>query len=214
MKRLVMAAVIIMISASAVFAKKPSTVEFKDNVLKDSVCGYTLNIAKNWKVVKFNEPNIQRVYLQKKNYSVNPKLKEMGGDYTIPTVTIFSEKFDGTPENFEALIKKCLEEHKSDDKIVNQMGLLVNGEFINSSQVTIDSSMARQVLMKRNYKRVLTGDNLSGGINYINDHEVHEIYIMKKGDNIYVIQCYCEREYYLENQDDFHSIVSSFKFID
>jgi hypothetical protein len=45
----------------------------------------------------------------------------------------------------------------------------------------------------------------------INDHEVHELFLVKKGDVLYVIQAYSEREFYPENKIDFDPLILSIK---
>jgi hypothetical protein len=120
---------------------------------------------------------------------------------------VFVQEFDGDVYAFEALIRRCLDEHRSDNKLISKMGILEDCDFITSGNVIIDSTEARQIFLKRNYKRVL---DVRGEPKYINDHEVHEIYLLKKGDLIYVIQAYCEREFYDSNHEEFLDLVESF----
>jgi len=213
-----LALLIVIISNSLVMAKKEPTAVYQNKILTDSAFGYSLDIGENWKVKTFKEPNLERAFLQKKNYSVNPMVKTYGGDYTIPTIVIYAQGYDGTLDDFELILKMSLEEHKSDNEIITKLGLLTDGEFVTSGDVVIDSINVSQLILKRNYSRLLASDALMGksttakmSEQYINDHEVHEVYLIKKTGKIIVIQAYCEREFYQENMGEFHNLVLSLR---
>lgn len=208
-KRIMILVLALTLTAPMAFAKKKKTVEIKNNVITDTTFGWTMSFLDNWKAKALREPNVERVYLIQKNYSVNRNIQVYGGDYTIPTFSIFIQEFNGDVFAFEALLKRCLDEHKSENKIISKMRLLIDSDFITSGNVLIDSMEARQIYIKRNYKRVL---DIRGSQKYINDHEVHEIYLLKKGSNIYVIQAYSEREFYEENAEEFLTLIQSIDF--
>jgi len=207
-KRSILLAVAVLLLASPAFAKKNKTITKTDSTITDTKYGWNMNYTENWKVKDFKEPSMERLYMIKKNYSVNQNLRTYGGDYTIPTFTLFIKEFDGTIDDFEAMLKKNLVEHRSDDKLINKLGLARDSEFIVSGEVTIDSTVAKQIYVKRNYKRVL---DVRGKIQYINDHEVHEIYLMKVNNLIYVIQGFCEREFFETNTLEFRAMIESFR---
>lgn len=193
--------------------KKDKTARIKDNIATDLKYGWQINVPDNWKAKNLKEPSVERLFMEKRNYLVNPYVETYGGQYTIPRIMIYVQEFGGSERDFEALIKKSLVEHRSDNAIISRMGLLRDGEFIVSGEVLIDSLPAFQVYAKRNYKRVLVIPDRSGSGSatqeYINDHEVHEIYLIKKENLIYVFQAYCEREFYESNAEEFQSIVRS-----
>lgn len=204
--------------APSALAKKEKTALFKDGVLKDLKYNYSLNVSSNWKVKEFKEPSVERAFLEKKNYSVNREVQTYGGDYTIPTVLIYVQEFNGSVGDFEALLKKSVEEHQSNNEVISKLGLLVDGEFVISGDVAIDSTRARQVILKRNYKRLLSADAYGRSTRptdqperYINDHEVHEIYLIKKDSLLYIIQAFSEREFYQENKVEFDALILSLK---
>ena len=196
-------------------AKKEKTAIIKNDIAVDKKYGWELPVPKNWKAKNHKEPNVERLFLQKKNYLINPYIQTYGGDYTIPRVLIYVQEFNGTLDDFQNLLMKSLEEHKSDNEIISKMGLLKDGEHIVSSDVLLGSRPAKQIYLKRNYIRLLYitggGGNLDGKQEYINDNEVHEIYLIKVDNLIMVIQAYCEREFYEANSGEFQSLVESLK---
>jgi len=215
-KTVLFAALISIMTFSAAGAGKQKTVEIKDDIAGDSLYGWTMPIPRNWKSKSFNEPGVERLFLQKKNYMINSSVKIYGGDYTIPSVTIYIQEFNGTMEDFENLIKKGLEEHRSDNLIVSKFGLLNEGEFIVSGDVSINSIPARQVYLKRNYTRIIIvpDGSAEGKEKIIRDHEVHEIYLIKRGGAMMVFQALCEREFYDVNGPEFQSLLTSITFSD
>ncbi len=157
-RKLILCAVILALFVPAAYAKKEKTITYKDSVLADGKYGFEMVVTKNWKVKGFNEPSLERVFLEKKNYSVNTDIKTYGGDYTIPTVLVFAQEFNGTVADFEALLRKSLDEHKSDNEIIGKLGLLMDSELVLAGDSVIDSLPVRQLILRRNYKRVLSAD--------------------------------------------------------
>jgi hypothetical protein len=208
----------LILSPAAIWAKKEKTIIYADSILTDQRFHYVMNVSKDWKVRSMTEPSVERAYLEKKNYSIDQKVKSYGGDYTIPTVLVYAQEFNGTAEDFEALLKKSLEEHNSDNEIISRLGLLRDSDFVNSGDVKVGSNEARYLLLKRNYHRVLSSDPYDNNADptknpdqYINDHEVHELYVFKQGATLFVIQDYSEREFFQENKVDFDKLIASFK---
>ncbi len=196
-------------------AKKNKTAKVEDNIATDLKYGWRITVADNWKAKNLKEPSVERLFMEKKNYLVNPYVETYGGEYTIPRAMIYVQEFSGSVNDFEALIKKSLIEHRSDNAVISRMGLLRDSEFIISGEVMINSVPALQFFAKRNYDRILTIPDRSGigegRQEYIFDHEVHEIYLIKKENLIYVFQGYCEREFYENNVDEFQSMIRSFE---
>jgi hypothetical protein len=219
-QRVLLFAVVFAVMTSAAFAKKEKTVVRQDTLVTDVRYGFVFVVNSNWKVKDFNEPSVERAFLEKKNYSINREAQAYGGDYTIPTVVVYAQEFGGTVDDFEALLLKSLEEHQSDNPIIQKLGLLQNGEYIQTVGAVIDSIPARQIFLKRSYKRLLSSDPYGSGTpnvkqteKYVNDHEVHEVYIAKKDSAIIVFQAFCEREFYAkENRDEFQEMARSLKF--
>ena len=208
----------LMLSPGAIWAKKEKTIVYADSVLTDQKYHFTMTVSKDWKVKSMDEPSIERAYLEKKNYSINQKIKAYGGDYTIPTVLIYAQDFNGTVEDFEALLKKSLEEHNSDNEIISKLGLLRDSDYVIGDDVKVGSHDSHHLLLKRNYHRILSTDPYDNDSKptknpdqYINDHEVHELYVFKQDSTLFVIQTYSEREFFQENKVDFDKLIASFK---
>jgi hypothetical protein len=218
-KRILAVLAMIALLASVAGAKKEKTITYKDGNLTDAKYGYTMTVGENWKVKSLNEPDVERAFIQKKNYSINRMIQAYGGDYTIPTINLYAMEFAGTPEDFENLLKTSIEEHSSDNEIIPKLRLLRDAEFVVSGFASIDSNDGRQIIIKRNYKRLLSNDPYGSESEQrqvekvINDHEVHEIYVFKKDNILFVFHAFSEREFYSkENKDEFEAMAASIKF--
>jgi hypothetical protein len=219
-RKIIAAAILVLCMAQFALAKKEKTIEVKDTLITDLKYNFTMAVNKNWKAKGFNEPSIERVFLEKKNYSVNPEIKTYGGDYTIPSIVIYAQDFGGTPDDFISLLQASLEEHRSDNNVIQKLGLLMDSELVTVGDSVIDSIKAKHVVLKRNYKRLLAKDAYGGKNDpaqqpekFINDHEIHELYILKKDATLFVYQAFCEREFYrAENMEEFEGIASKLVF--
>lgn len=218
----------LLIMPAILWAKKEKTVTIKDSLLIDQKYGFSLALSKDWKAEINDEPSIRRVYLEKKIYSIDSRTKALGGEYTIPSVLIYAENFDGTVEDFEALLKQCIHDCKSDNNIISRLGLLTGGGFINSDNAILDTINVRHLLLQRNYYRRLSGQLMSSAHSRfekytqefsphsspyvtIHDYEVHELYIFKWGSTLFVIQTYSEREFFKENKVAFDNLLATFR---
>lgn len=107
-KKIIAAGILVLCLAQFALAKKEKTIVVTDTLITDAKYQFTFAVNKNWKVKGFNEPSIERVFLEKKNYSVNPEIKTYGGDYTIPTIIVFAQEFSGTADDFISLLQASL----------------------------------------------------------------------------------------------------------
>ena len=96
----------------------------------------------------------------------------------------------------------------------------MDSEMVTSGDVVIDSLKAKHIILKRNYKRLLAKSAYGGSTDpaqqpekFINDHEIHELYIFKKDNVLFVYQAFSEREFYRqENMEEFEGIASKLNF--
>ncbi len=202
----------------SVTSAKQKSAEFKDGTLQDSSLGYSLQVPKNWRVKTFDEPSLIRAMLIKKNYEVNREVKDLGGDFTIPEIRLFSRPDTLSPAEFIEELKRSTLSHKSDDRIINQFELLLSGEYLSVQEVEIAGLKCLQAIFRRNYTRELQVDPFDpkyrqyGGLIARNEYDVHEIYVFRSGENLFVIQAFAEREFYPGNREEFAKILGTLKF--
>jgi len=210
--------VLVLSFLSSMASAKQKSAEFKDGKLTDSSLGYSLQIPKNWRVKTFEEPSLIRAMLIKKNYEVNREVKDLGGDFTIPEIRLFSRPDTISPAGFVEELKRSLLSHKSEDRIINQLELLLTGEYLSAQETEIAGNKCIQTLFRRNYTRELQVDPFDpkyrqyGGLIARNEYDVHEIYVFRSGDNLFVIQAFAEREFYPGNKEEFAKILGSLTF--
>ena len=213
------------ILAVPVFAgKKTKTAEAKDGVLTDLKLNYTIDVPKNWKVKTFKEeedkPAVMRALLTQKNYQINMEARDLDGDFTIPELQIYARPTTMTTQEFFDKLKNDVKSHLSDDDIINQLNLLISGEYFDSMHVVLCGEEAIKARYKRVWERHLQADpddaryRHTGGLIVQTVTDVHEIYMFVHDGYLYVIQDFCEYEFYGQMIEEFANIVASMKFQD
>lgn len=218
------AAILVVLLAAPSIAKKVKTAKHKDNVLTDLRYQFNLDILKNWKVKTFKEkeeqPEILRALLIQKNYRINQEAKDLDADFTRPEIQIFARLDTTSAKNFMKLLKADVKVHNSKDDIINQLNLMLSGEYIDMQTIEFDGEQVIQAFFKRRWERILQGDpdnpkyRHSGGRIVRDVIDVHEIYILNHNGNLLLIQASSEFEFYDSLKDEFFKIVSSIKFDD
>jgi len=211
---------IVTFAVISVSGGKTKTGEYKNGVLTDQQFGYTMTIPDNWRVKTLDEPSIERALFLKRNYEINRTIKDLGGEFTIPEISVFARPDSLTPAAFLEQLKIEVASHKSADNIISQLDLITTGEFSMMQQTMIDSVPTIQAIFKKNYSRKLEVDpndaryRQYGGLLVQNEWLVNEIYILSHKGRLFVIQTFAEREFYPMNREEFRKIVGSLKFID
>jgi hypothetical protein len=212
---------VIMIGVPAI-AGKTKTAECKDNVLTDLKYNYTIDVPDNWKVKTFKEdagkPEVLRALLMQKNYQVNRDVKNIGGEFIIPEIQIYVRPAAMTAAEFLEKLKHDIEMRSSDDNIISQMNLVLDGEFQGSDEVVLAGNKTIRAMFKRPWERHLQAEaddpkyRQYGGLIIQNVHDVHEVYIFERDGDLFVINDQVENEFYLVIKEEFAQIISSLKF--
>ena len=219
-----MIAILVVVMAVPSLAGKVKTAKHKDNVLTDLRYGYTLDVPKNWKVKTFKEksekPEMLRALLLQKNYQINQQAKDLDADFTRPEIQIYVYSDTVSIDNFVEQLKSDVETHSSKHKLINQMNLILSGEYVGKQKIELGGVPAIQVFFKRQWKRIMQGEPYDpryrerGGRIVRDVHDVHEIYILSHNDCLYVIQAIAENEFYFSVKNEFAKIISSIKLED
>jgi len=208
-----------------IMAEKIKTCEYKDGVLTDLKLGYTMSIPENWKVKTFNEtaekPEVLRAFFIQKNYQVNQQAKDLDGDYTIPEIQIYARPLaNTTPQDFMEELKNSVLKHNSGDNIISQLNLTLTGEYYSNQAVMLDSIPVLQAFFKRNWERHLQASSDDaryrqyGGLIVQKIHDVHEVFVFEHNGYLFVIQAFCEAEFYQQTASEFTKIIGSLDFVD
>lgn len=222
--KLLMVFAIILSLAIPSFAKKVKTAECEKGVITDLRLNYTMECPENWKVKTYkekeDEPQLLRVMMSQKNYRIDQQARDLGGDYTIPEIQVYARPAKMAPMEFLDSLKAAVHIHNSGDELINQLNLILTGEYVDMQEVVIAGENAIQARFKRNWKRELQADpddpryRQFGGLIVQDVHDVHEMFIFVHNGWLYVIQGLVEYQFYSEIQEEFRTIVSSMKFAD
>jgi hypothetical protein len=220
MKKLtILLMVFLLIASSTTFSyAKERTGEVKDNVYTDSKFGFQITALKNWKMKKQDEPSLLRVVMTQKNYKVSSIPGASKYTTSIPTILVLADTTSlPLSEVEECLLGKGELPEKQDDFMM-KLDLIPNSDYLEVNDLVIDSVPARDYVLKQPYKK--TGedprvrDPIYGSSVIIQDSVAGHVILFKKGNDIYVVQFSCEREFFYPNNSEFQKIMGSWKFVE
>jgi len=204
------------------WAAKIATAEMKNDTLRDLKVNFSLEIPKNWKVKTFkeevDEPELLRAILQQKNYQINQEAKNLAGDYTIPEIQFFARKDTLSAAGFITRLINDINLRSSEDDIINQLNLLLMGEYVTTQQVSLGGQPATQAFFKRNWERQMTAEaddphyRQHGGLIVRKVNDVHEVYALNYQDYLIVIQANVEFEFYQAVKEEVDKMLLTLAF--
>jgi hypothetical protein len=204
--------------ATSPFAKPQKTGEVKKNLYRDSKFGFQISGLGNWKVKNQKEPSLLRLIMTQKNYKVSSIPGASKYTTSIPAVLVLADTTSlSLAEVEESLLEKGKALSNQDDYLI-KLDLIPNSEFLEVHDVIIDSVPARDYILKQPYKK--TGedprvrDPIFGSSVIIQDFVAGRVMVFKRGNNLYVVQFSCEREFFYPTDSEFQKMMSSWEFTD
>lgn len=207
-----------------IWAGKIPTAEVKNDTLHVLDADFMLEVPKNWKVKTFkenaDEPEVLKAMLRQKNYQINLEAKNYSGDYTIPEMEIYARKDTLSAQNFIDRLIHDVNLRSSDDDIINNLNLLLEGEYVTTQQVSLGGQPTVQAFFKRNWERHMTADpgdphyRQHGGLILRKVNDVHEVYALNYHDYLIVIQAFVEYEFYQTVKEEIDKILLTLSFPD
>ena len=207
-----------LLGAICSFAETEKTGKVENNVYTDSEFGFQITGLDNWKVKDQKEPSLVRVIMAQKNYKVSNIQGASRYTAVIPTILVLA---DTTSLSLKQVEESLLGKGKflqNKDEFMIKLDLISNSEYVESHDVVIDSVPARDYTLKQPYKKtgedIRVRDPINGSSVIIKDFLAGHVILFKKGRNIYVVQFFCEREFYYPVNSEFQKIIGSWKFIE
>lgn len=199
-------------------AKDKKTGKTEKDTLIDEKFGYRLNVLSNWKIKLEKEPSLVRSILTKKNYQVNRSSTLVEEERLIPTIVICADTTSLSLQEVENNLIKGKGNFRNKDEYLNYLETIATYELVNSMDITIDSITGRAYGFKKSYLRqVIDPSQRYGpeGSSMVTkeDYFIGEIVLLKKGNDLYIIQLTGEREYFAVNEKEFSKMMESWKFL-
>jgi hypothetical protein len=208
---------LILSGMNSCFAKKENTGEVKKNTYTDAKFGFQITSFSNWKVKTQKEPSSLRVVLTQKNYKISENSVSAQSTTAIPTILILADTTSLSLAEVEScLFQKC-EKLKNRDDYMLKLDLIPNSENLGTGDVNIADLPARMYTLQQKYERVVEdirelSSSPSGGTVIIEDFLAGHVILFKKGNNLYMVQFSCEREFFAPTNEEFQKIIKSWKF--
>ena len=201
---------------SPCFAKKKKTGEVKKNVYSDSKFGFQITGIPNWKVKTEKEPSLLRVFMTQKNYKMSRAPGASRHTTAIPTILVLADTTSLSLAEVESCLFHKGKKLKNKDDYMIKLDLIPNSEYLGIGDVMIDSLPARMYTLQQKYKRTVEDIRKRasplGSTVIIEDFLAGHVILFKKGNNIYLVQFSCEREFFAPTNEEFQKIMKSWKF--
>jgi len=220
MKRMIVGLTLITLILSGMnpcFAKKENTGEVKKNEYTDAKFGFQVTALPNWKAKTEKEPSLLRVFMTQKNYKVSTATVSAQHTTAIPTILILADTTSFSLAEVESCLFQKSEKLKNRDDYMLKLELIPNSENLGTGDVTIAKLPARMYTLQQKYQRVVEdirerSSSPSGGTVIIEDFLAGHVILFKKGNNLYMVQFSCEREFFAPTNEEFQKIIKSWKF--
>lgn len=199
------------------WAKKQKTGKVKKNTFTDSKFGYELTFLSNWKLKEEKEPSLLRASVMKRNYQIDRLSENSRWEFNIPTITIMADTTSLSLEEFKkALLAENTKKIKNRGDYVIKLEFLMGSEVIKETEILVDSIPAKILSMRKPFERVVEDPTLIyspyGSQRIINDYLLGYLLLFKYNKSIYVIQFYCERQFFGTNHGEFTRIMEGWRF--
>jgi len=200
------------------WAKKEKTGKIEKDTLLDEKFGYQLKVLSNWKIKLEKEPSLMRSTLIKKNYQVNRSSTLIEEERLIPTIIICADTTSLSLQQIENSLIKGKGNFKNKDEYLMNLETIATYELIQSADIALDSIAGKVYGFKKRYLRQLIDPSERYGpegstMVTREDYFIGEVVILKKGNNLYIIQLTGEREYFSISEKEFSKMLETWKFL-
>ncbi|MDP2960512.1 MAG: hypothetical protein Q8N71_03720, partial [candidate division Zixibacteria bacterium] len=180
-------------------AKEEKTGKMENDTLIDQKFGYRLNVLSNWKVKFEKEPSLIRSTLIKKNYAVDKSSTQIEEEILIPTIVLFADTTSLSLPELENSLIKGKGVFRNKDEYLMKLEILTNYELISTANIALDSVPGKVYGYKKSYLRNVIDPSARYGPGASTtvtkeDYFIGEVVVLKKGNNLYIIQLAGERE--------------------
>ncbi|MCK4385678.1 MAG: hypothetical protein KAW52_05380 [candidate division Zixibacteria bacterium] len=206
----------VIFGATSSYPKAKKTGKVEKNVYTDSTFGFQITGLDNWKVKAQKEASLVRVLMTQKNYKMSSIRGASKYTTAIPTILVLADTTSLSLKQMEESILKEGKLLQNKDDFMIKLDLVPNSKYLEIHDVMIDSVPARDYTLKQPYKKtgedIRVRDPVFGSSVIIQDFLAGHVILFKKGNNIYVVQFSCEREFYYPTNSEFQKIIGSWKF--
>lgn len=216
---LVLLACFLFFSFSALsWANKEKTGRIEKNTLTDEKFRFQLKVLSNWKIKLEKEPSFLRSTITQKNYQIDRSTTMIEEERLIPTVIICADTTSLSLQDFENSFIKGKGESRGKEEYLKHLETLVSYELIQTKDIILDSISGKIYGFKKNYTRSMidpfTRYGPDGSTKVTKeDYLLGELVVMKKGNNLYLIQLLGEREHFAISESEFSKMLETWKFL-
>jgi hypothetical protein len=189
-----------------------------DNKYVDHRFGFSVQLPESWKVAKpKDEPHPQRLIAEEKHPRVPIKLQENPGAATKPTLIVFADSTDMTPQEFMNFLRADTTESDFKEKLLDRTILLdafskYNTDILSTTTVEFLGRQATRMVARLQYEAVgyMRGRNEEIKVN---DFRVGYIYLVPMDGWLMYVEFACENQFAEALEESFGEILDSFTWV-
>jgi hypothetical protein len=210
---------LLLFMAGISWAGKEKTGRVENDTLIDQKFGYRLNVLSNWKVKLEKEPSLIRSTLSKKNYAVDKSATMIEEERLIPTIVIWADTTSLSLPELENNLIKGKGNFRNKNEYLMKLETLTNYELISTANIALDSVPGKVYGFKKSYLRNVIDPSARYGPDKNTtitkeDYFIGELVVLKKGNNLYIVQLTGEREYFSVSEKECSKMLESWKFLE
>jgi hypothetical protein len=201
------------------WAGKEKTGKVENDTLIDQKFGYKLNVLSNWKVKLEKEPSLIRSTLIKKNYAVDKSSTMIEEERIIPAIIIWADTTTLSLPEIENSLIEGKGNFRNKDEYLMKLETLTSYELISTADIALDSVPGKVYGFKKSYLRNVVDPSARYGPDKNTtvtkeDYFIGELVVLKKGNNLYIVQLTGEREYFSVSEKECSKMLESWKFLE
>lgn len=215
--KLLLISFIIFISINSSWGKTDKTGVIEKNIFTDSKYNYQFTIPANWKGKPEKEPSPIRVILQKTKIERYGSASYSQTQVNIPSMFVCVETTSLEVDSFCKIILENPKKLPNPDIYLYKLEFLTNSDVVDRMKIQVDSITAQKIYMKKKYQKPVKDPRAGYGeldnTILVEDFLLGFLVVFKKENNVYFIHCSSDREIFRINEEDWHQLLSSWKFI-
>lgn len=199
-------------------AKQDKTGRTAKDTLIDERFGYELKVLSNWNIKLEKEPSLVRSTMTKKNYLAAKATTIMQEDQIIPTIVICADTTSLSLPAIENSLINGKGVFPDKEEYLMRLDALASYQLIKSGDITLDSLAGKLYGFKKRFlKQVIDPSQRYGpeGNPQVarESYLLGEVILLKKGNNLYIIQFTGENEDFAGNEEEFSKMLQTWKFV-
>lgn len=212
-RQLLIAAALIVSSATGIAADKRPTGMADGNLYHDSGYGFTIQKYDNWKFGKIDnedpaKPRLTRCIITQKSVTYPAEYYDNEDKFSIPVIAVFADTSSLPVDAYAAELADRKSKLESRKQLIKDFAVLGKGSFVDKAPTTVDGQKAVLLHFRQDYE-VQLYNRIKDQYKLKEDAILGDVYVTKRDNNIVIIALSCEREIFRTVNEEAKTMIQS-----